>query len=135
MIFSSQTTNIIALVIAVALYALILGLDVFIPWLKDKLSTIANYICIALHIAFILSLVFVGVYIEIPVIAFMISLFAYSLSSFFAYKREERQNENAIMPTTSEGEEENSTSDTVTNNSCEGESVFSQQEDNREVTR
>lgn len=87
MIFLTPSPDIIPLTISIILYVILLGLDVVVPWLKPALSRFLNYANITLHIAFILSLMFVGVYIEVPVLAFMISLFAYSLSSFFAYKR------------------------------------------------
>ena len=91
MIFSTQSPDIIPLVISTVLYAVVLGLDACVPWLKGRVHYIINYANIVLHIAFFLSLMFVGVYIEIPVLSFTVSLFVYSLASFSAYEKAKKQ--------------------------------------------
>ena len=123
MIFSSQNIDILPLVIAVALYILILAFDVVVPWARGRLRAAINYISISLHIAFLLSLMFVGVYIEIPVLAFMISLFAYSFSSFIAYTREKKQKEQSIEPVTFDSREEGEPSYTAAEPSGKSENV------------
>ncbi len=87
--FSSM--NMIAFFVALGLYILVIALDVVISWLDNALSIWLNYGNIVLHIAFLLSLMFVGVDIEIPVLAFMISLFSYSLSSYINYEYKKRR--------------------------------------------
>lgn len=87
MFFVTQSPDIIPFTISIILYVIVLGLDIITPWPRGKLASVLGYLNIALHIAFFLSLFFVGVYIEVPVLAFMVSLFAYSLSSCLAYKK------------------------------------------------
>lgn len=113
MIFSTPSPDIIPLTISIILYVILLGLDAIVPWLKRGVSRFFNYANITLHIAFILSLMFVGVYIEVPVLCFMISLFAYSLSSFFAYKKAGNGADITPAPTPDEGDEVSQSSDTV----------------------
>ena len=86
--FSSM--NMTAFFISLGIYVAVIALDVLVPWLKKEISSWLNYVNIALHIIFLLSLMFVGVNIEIPVLAFMISLFAYSFSFYISYERHKR---------------------------------------------
>ena len=66
--------------------AVLIALHIVSHFVSEKLSKILTFVNIGLHVALLFLLMYKGFTIEEAVLAYMISLFAYTLTAYLTYK-------------------------------------------------
>ena len=87
------TVQAVIMVASVALYVLILVLDVLPAFLPRIPAAVLSYICIALHLILMPLMLVGGFTLEVMILAYAISVFAYTLARYIAYIRKARADE------------------------------------------